>query len=188
MSSSAKKSAGKDHLFNVLATAAKAQKRPDRSEPKAEPQKKESEELPPAEIAQAPKRAAAGKTRSHKVETPQPVEKPEAPRPRRIEALEARPPEVKEPQPRVGEARVGEARVEGPGEEPGEEPKAESQQRKPGKRKDPGYLQAGFWLTKETSADLDIEIGLAKRRGEHLGDRSDVVEMLLRRWIDSRNR
>lgn len=55
--------------------------------------------------------------------------------------------------------------------------------RKIGKRSDPAYMQAAFWLTRGVSADLDIELGRARRSGEDLGDRSDVVEKLLRDWI-----
>ena len=54
------------------------------------------------------------------------------------------------------------------------------------KRQDPDYFQVGFWLTRETSASLDMELAMSKKTGESLGDRSDIVEKLLREWIASR--
>jgi len=57
-----------------------------------------------------------------------------------------------------------------------------------GKRSDPTYAQRGFWLSNATSAQLDIELARAMRDGEDLGDRSDVVEILLTQWFSTLKR
>lgn len=58
--------------------------------------------------------------------------------------------------------------------------------RKSGKSSDPGFVQSAFWLSRKTSAALDLEIAKARSKGEEIGDRSEVVEGLLMEWLKGR--
>lgn len=77
---------------------------------------------------------------------------------------------------------------------PKSKPKAEAQPkkrtvksvRKSGKSSDPDFVQSAFWLSRKTSAALDLEIARTRSQGEEIGDRSEVVEGLLKQWLEGR--
>ncbi len=52
-----------------------------------------------------------------------------------------------------------------------------------GKRSDPDFAQATVWLNKTTLAEVDIALRRARLADENLGDRSDLIERLLTRWL-----